>query len=54
MERYWKHEAITPGALAGRAVDSTFENCAFKVSIDGEETDVEVGTTDVMYESLDQ
>ena len=46
--------AITPGALAGRAVNSTFENCTCEVSIDGVATDIEVGTTDVMYESLDQ
>ena len=46
--------AVTPGALAGRAEGSSFENCTYEVAIDGETTDVEIGTTDVMYESLDQ
>ena len=46
--------AVTPGALAGRAENCSFENCAYTVEIDGESTDIEIGTTEVMYESLDQ
>ena len=46
--------AITPGALAGRAEKCSFENCAYTVEIDGSSAEAEIGTTDVMYESLDQ
>ena len=46
--------AVTPGALAGRAENCTFENCAYTVEIDGNAAEAEIGTTEVMYESLDQ
>ena len=46
--------AVTPGALAGRAENCTFENCTYTVTIDGASAEAEIGTTEVMYESLDQ
>ena len=46
--------AVTPGALAGRAENCTFENCAYTVEIDGSAAEAEIDTTEVMYESLDQ
>ncbi|MBR3106659.1 MAG: FMN-binding protein [Clostridia bacterium] len=46
--------AMTPGAVAGRAVNSVIESCEAKVSLDGEPLTDEIGTTAVMYESGDQ
>lgn len=46
--------AITPGGLAGRAENSTFENCKMDVLIDGVAAENSIGATDCMYESLDQ
>lgn len=46
--------AITPGAVAGRAVNSVIESCEANVTLDGEPLVDVVGTTDRMYESADQ
>lgn len=46
--------AVAPGAFAGRAENSAFENCTADVLIDGQTAENNVGTTDCMYESLDQ
>lgn len=46
--------AVTPGAIAGRAVGSTIENCTFAMQIDGIAAENEVGITSCMYESADQ
>ena len=46
--------AVMPGALAGRAENCSFENCVYSVEIDGSSAEAEIGTTEVMYESLDQ
>ena len=45
--------AVTPGAIAGRAENSTIEDCTFDVTLDGTPLG-ETGTTDCMYESADQ
>ena len=46
--------AVTPGALAGRAEGSAFENCSYDVTVDGAKAENEIGETVQMYESLDQ
>ena len=46
--------AVTPGAVAGRAVNSVIESCDANVTLDGETLDNEVGETATMYESGDQ
>lgn len=46
--------AITPGAVAGRAVNSVIESCKADVTLDGENLTDAIGTTDRMYESADQ
>ena len=46
--------AVTPGAVAGRAVNSTIESCEVDVTLDGEALDAPVGETSVPYESEDQ
>lgn len=42
--------AVTPGAVAGRAVNSVIESCMTDVTLDGEALTAEVGETAVMYE----
>ena len=46
--------AVTPGAVAGRAVNSVIESCEANVTLDGEPLTSEIGTTATMYESGDQ
>ena len=46
--------AITPGAVAGRAVNSVIESCETEVTLDGEPLTDPVGETVTMYESSDQ
>ena len=46
--------AVTPGAVAGRAVNSIIESCDAQVTLDGESLINEIGETDRMYESGDQ
>lgn len=46
--------AITPGAIAGRAEGSTYEECSYDVTLDGATLGAELGVTDRMYESADQ
>ena len=46
--------AVTPGAVAGRAVNSVIESCEANVTLDGEVLTAEVGETTTMYESADQ
>jgi len=46
--------AITPGAVAGRAVHSLIESCEGNVTLDGEPLTNEIGETATMYESGDQ
>ncbi len=46
--------AVTPGAVAGRAVNSVIESCETEVTLDGEALQAQTGETDVMYESADQ
>ena len=46
--------AVTPGAVAGRAVNSTIESCSADVTLDGEALAAEVGETTVPYESDEQ
>jgi DNA-binding response OmpR family regulator len=46
--------AITPGAVAGRAVNSVIESCETNVTLDGEPLKNEIGETITMYESGDQ
>ncbi len=46
--------AVTPGAVAGRAVNSIIESCETNVTLDGEPLTAEIGETAVMYESGDQ
>ena len=46
--------AVTPGAVAGRAVNSIIESCDAQVTLNGEALTNEVGETDTMYESGDQ
>ena len=46
--------AVTPGAVAGRAVNSIIESCDAQVTLDGESLINEIGETTTMYESGDQ
>ena len=46
--------AVTPGAVAGRAVNSRIESCDTDITLDGEALTVQVGETLVPYESEDQ
>ena len=46
--------AVTPGAVAGRAVNSVIESCDAQVTLDGESLTSEIGETETMYESGDQ
>ena len=46
--------AVTPGAVAGRAVGSLIESCDANVTLDGEELTASIGETLTMYESGDQ
>ncbi len=46
--------AVTPGAVAGRAVNSVIESCDTDITLDGETLTVQVGDTLVPYESEDQ
>ena len=46
--------AVTPGAVAGRAVNSVIESCDAQVTLDGEALTCEIGETVTMYESGDQ
>ena len=46
--------AVTPGAVAGRAVNSVIESCDANVTLDGQPLTNEVGETSTMYESGDQ
>jgi hypothetical protein len=46
--------AVTPGAVAGRAVNSVIESCETNVTLDGEPLSSEIGETITMYESGDQ
>ena len=46
--------AVTPGAVAGRSVNSVIESCEADVTLDGEAMTAETGETSVMYESADQ
>ena len=46
--------AVTPGAVAGRAVNSIIESCETNVTLDGEPLTAEIGETTTMYESGDQ
>ena len=45
---------MTPGAVAGRAVNSLIESCETNVSLDGKPLNNEIGETITMYESSDQ
>ena len=46
--------AVTPGAVAGRAVNSVIESCDAQVTLDGNALTNEIGETATMYESGDQ
>ena len=46
--------AVTPGAVAGRAVNSVIESCEAEVTLDGETLDAVIGETTVPYESDEQ
>lgn len=46
--------AVTPGAVAGRAVNSVIESCDTDVTLDGEALAAVTGETSVPYESEDQ
>ena len=46
--------AVTPGAVAGRAVNSIIESCDAQVTLEGESLINEIGETTTMYESGDQ
>ena len=46
--------AVTPGAVAGRSVNSIIESCETDVTLDGVALTAETGETAVMYESADQ
>lgn len=46
--------AVTPGAVAGRAVNSVIESCDAQVTLDSESLTSEIGETETMYESGDQ
>jgi len=46
--------AVTPGAVAGRAMGSLIESCEANVTLDGEELYARIGETSTMYESGDQ
>ena len=46
--------AVTPGAVAGRAVNSVIESCDASVTLDGSALTNEIGETVTMYESGDQ
>ena len=46
--------AVTPGAVAGRAVNSDIDSCDTDVTLDGETLTADVGETAVPYESEDQ
>ncbi|MBQ9324851.1 MAG: hypothetical protein IJ246_03665, partial [Clostridia bacterium] len=46
--------AVTPGAVAGRAVNSVIESCDAQVMLDGEALTSAIGETSTMYESGDQ
>ena len=46
--------AVTPGAVAGRAVHSIIESCETDITLNGEALTVQVGETSVPYESEDQ
>ena len=46
--------AVTPGAIAGRAENSSIESCTANVTVNGAALTELVGATDRMYESADQ
>ncbi|MDD3268500.1 MAG: GLUG motif-containing protein [Syntrophomonadaceae bacterium] len=46
--------AVTPGTIAGRAMNCTIADCTSDVLIDGVQGTAEIGTTERMYESADQ
>ena len=46
--------AMTPGAVAGRAMGSLIESCDATVTLDGKELKARIGETSTMYESGDQ
>ena len=46
--------AVTPGAVAGRGVNSVIESCDTDIILDGEALTAQVGETSVPYESEDQ
>ena len=46
--------AVTPGAVAGRAVNSVIESCDTEITLDGDPLNVQIGETSVPYESEDQ
>ena len=46
--------AVTPDAVAGRAVNSVIESCDAQVTLDGEALTSAIGETSTMYESGDQ
>ena len=46
--------AVTPGAVAGRAMGSLIESCDATVTLDGQELKARIGETSTMYESGDQ
>ena len=46
--------AVTPGAVAGRAMGSMIESCDAAVTLDGKELKARIGETSTMYESGDQ
>ncbi len=46
--------AVTPGAVAGRAVNSVIDSCDAEVTLDGEALTAQIGETTVPYESEDQ
>ena len=46
--------AVTPGAVAGRAVNSLIESCETNVTLDSKTLNNEIGETITMYESGDQ
>ncbi len=46
--------AVTPGTVAGRAEGSIITSCDTDVTVDGEKSDVQIGTTTRMYMSGDQ
>ncbi|MBE5906880.1 MAG: hypothetical protein E7277_08890 [Lachnospiraceae bacterium] len=46
--------ATTPGTVAGRATNSIITSCNTDVTVNGEKSDVQIGTTSQLYQSSDQ